>query len=254
MTDAALVLLAGFVVTIGCTWYARRRTLALHRSCACTETPLLFDEEVSYTTHAIVYEDLHLALLQALEALATPYARVFPRVPVSSFIFPHHPADRGRALRAFDGLNTLHVDALVCDTNTYQPLFAVLLLPEAPEDSQRELHERTACLEAIFRAAALPLVTLPRSPQTCCEDALRPHVTRFLPETPSPRPASPPMPRLPLCPICRAPMVLWSAPDTDPVVTMWRCSHYPLCDGHAPVEESSIAVVLTPSHTSTSVH
>jgi very-short-patch-repair endonuclease len=121
-----------------------------------------------------------------------------------------------------------HVDFLLCDPQTMQPLVGIELDDSSHQKAKRI--ERDELVDKVFETAGLPLLRVPArsaySPQQLAAE-LAPHLTA----PPQAAPVAAPIANEPpVCPKCGVPMVRRIAakgPRTGQA--FWGCPHYPNC-------------------------
>ena len=152
---------------------------------------------------------------------------VFAKVRVADLLYV--PRGEG-SLAAQNRINAKHVDFVLCEPGTLQPLAAIELDDASHRRSDRV--DRDEFLDAAFEAADLRLLRFPverqyelRQVAETLETALQPKVSKA--ELPIPSGDSPEGPE---CPRCRQPMVLRKA-STGPRKgrPFYGCSNYPKC-------------------------
>jgi predicted RNA-binding Zn-ribbon protein involved in translation (DUF1610 family) len=127
-----------------------------------------------------------------------------------------------------------HVDFLLCNPKTLQPLVGIELDDKSHQKSNRQ--ERDEFVEKVYTAAKLPLVRFPaqRSYSTSeLEMVLKQYLGSNDTSMPSqPVIAEPQSTSSPLCPKCGNEMVLRTAKrGTNQGEQFWGCPNYPRCRG-----------------------
>ena len=165
-----------------------------------------------------------------LAAAANDWALVCPKVSLGD-LFYAKASDYGELLTYTNKIDRKHVDFLLCDPDTLQPLVGIEL--DDRSHRRRDRQERDAFVDRVFEAAGLPLV---RTPVQRDYDVAE--LTALLRErtTPGAVPDSPqqesPESAIPLCPKCDSPMVLRTAKRGPNAGTQfWGCPNYPRCHG-----------------------
>ncbi len=127
-----------------------------------------------------------------------------------------------------------HVDFLLCDSATMQPLVGIEL-----DDSSHQRPDRQArdlFVDGVFAAAQLPLLHIPvkRGYVTTEIAALLAPYLGGTPAVSAPEPAAQaaPVAESPMCPKCGSPMILRIAHmGANAGNQFWGCSKYPKCRG-----------------------
>jgi hypothetical protein len=133
-----------------------------------------------------------------------------------------------------------HVDFLLCNPQTMQPLLAIEL-DDSSHASPRRQH-RDADVDRIFEAAGLPLLRIPtqRSYQTQALSAvLNPYLNDVPGASISPQvePVTAPPDKMPSCPKCGARMVVRVARQGQHKgQAFYACPNYPQCKTAMPIE------------------
>ena len=135
-----------------------------------------------------------------------------------------------------------HVDFLLCDSTTLQPLVGIELDDSSHQRPDRQA--RDAFVDQVFAAARLPLLHIPvkRVPVVAEIEA---QIAPFLSTSPAPTPmhaADPPVQvaaastsESPRCPKCGSEMILRTAKNgANAGNQFWGCSKYPNCRGMLP--------------------
>lgn len=143
-----------------------------------------------------------------------------------------------------------HVDFLLCDLKTMQPLVGIELDDSSHQRPDREA--RDEFVDGVFAAAQLPLIHIPvRRAYVLAEieAQLAPHIGTQ-PDSVQPSPIKPlagPMPIAPVkkaepprCPKCGSEMILRTVKNGPNFGNQfWGCSTYPVCRGIVPYERAS---------------
>ena len=136
-----------------------------------------------------------------------------------------------------------HVDFLLCDSGTMQPLVGIELDDKSHQRPDRQ--ERDAFVDQVFAAAKLPLLHVPAQRGYIVEQIaaqIAPYVSVATSTSSSnapsaklsqPMPASPPQANeAPRCPKCGSEMILRTAKSgANAGNKFWGCSNYPSCRG-----------------------
>jgi hypothetical protein len=154
-------------------------------------------------------------------------AVVCPKVNLSDVFYVARPKEN-QAYR--NKIDRKHIDFLVCDPATMKPRLGIEL--DDTSHGRRERQERDAFVEAVFAAAALPLLRVPAQRGYSPND-VRSQIATFL----EPASAIPPSPTSvapgsgpPICPKCGIPMVLRTASKGSQAgQQFFGCRNYPKC-------------------------
>ncbi len=121
------------------------------------------------------------ALFDAVDELETTvptcYVAIKPRL-ADVFQTEVTGGGRGEYIRHFARISQKHVDFLICDGETFQPLAGVEL--DDPSHERPDRVRRDALVEAVFEAAGLPLVRVPTARRYSVKELqrrLQPHLS-----------------------------------------------------------------------------
>ncbi|HEX2996233.1 MAG TPA: DUF2726 domain-containing protein [Anaerolineales bacterium] len=124
-----------------------------------------------------------------------------------------------------------HVDFLLCDPKTVQPIAGIELDDKSHQRSDRQV--RDEFVENVFRAANLPLIRIPVKHTysvTELQNLLKPYLV--MDRQVSPTVQTSVTEALPHCPKCGSDMVLRTAKSgANQGEKFWGCSKYPQCRG-----------------------
>jgi hypothetical protein len=175
-----------------------------------------------------------LAFYRVLRGLVSENSLICPKVRLSDvFVVPR--GDGRQA--AMNRINQKHVDFLLCDPETLQPVLAIELDDASHERKKRQ--DRDATVDEIFAAAGLPLVhvraaaayspqDLRRLIEQAGEAAPIPAVTTAVPSKSSDQP---------VCRRCGSQMILRTAKKGSATGSQfWGCPNYPQCRETLPME------------------
>jgi hypothetical protein len=169
---------------------------------------------------------------RVLAPAVADWAVVFAKVRLGD-LFKTVTPDRKEWYRARNRIERKHVDFVLVDRETLQPLLGIELNDRSHQRKDRQ--ERDQQVVRTFAAAELPLVGIAVKasyPQAELGRFLRQKAGQTeAPEEAAPKPA-PPQPAAPACPECGSPMVLRTARRGGNVGNQfWGCSNYPACRG-----------------------
>ncbi|HSH03685.1 MAG TPA: DUF2726 domain-containing protein [Anaerolineae bacterium] len=190
---------------------------------------------------------------RVLQTAVADWAIIHPKINLGDLFYPHTgDASQNRIYR--NKIDRKHVDFLLCDPHTIQPILGIELDDKSHQRPDRQ--ERDAFVNAVFAAAKLPLARVAvraAYPTDKLNQYLRhtanlnaPTSSDPLPNSPTANPSSEPIPNPPipnpssstppLCPKCNAPLLLRTAKSgTNKGNQFWGCSNYPQCRQTIPV-------------------
>jgi hypothetical protein len=165
--------------------------------------------------------------------MAGDHLLVFPKVSLKEFLFI---TDQGNFQSHYNKIDRKHVDFLICNPKTLQPVYTI----ELDDSSHRQAgrRERDAFVESVLATANLPLVRVPvratyntqelgvlfknalkrREVQIASQKASQ--KTEIVSDNP------------PVCPNCGVQMVLRTAQKGNYIGgKFWGCQNYPKCKG-----------------------
>lgn len=132
-----------------------------------------------------------------------------------------------------------HIDFLLCDSTTMQPLIGIELDDKSHQRKDRQ--ERDTFVDEVFKTAGLPLVHIPVRRAYRMDDILTqiaPHLDVSVPVAAAPAVIEPS--NKPTCPKCGNEMMLRTAKKgANAGNQFWGCSNYPACRTMLPHEETT---------------
>jgi hypothetical protein len=160
---------------------------------------------------------------------------ICPKVSLADIFFVSRPNENKSANNR---INRKHVDFLVCDQKTMQPVFAIEL--DDSSHSRPSRMERDEFVEEVFETAGLPLVRVPvRMSYSTSELELlfknalpdrTPLIHQNLTSASREQTAPPAVNTPPVCPKCGQPMLLRTTRTGDQAGRQfYGCSNYPKC-------------------------
>lgn len=179
-------------------------------------------------------------LLTALGDRAT----VCPKIGLWDLFFVARPHENRGAKAHID---RKHVDFLVCQPITMQPLLGIELDDSSHQRPDRQ--QRDADVEAVFETAGLPLVRIPVRRSYNTQDLLKqlePHLPAVAARQAPPRPVPPATVEIsedekPLCPKCGSPMVIRVASRGERKgERFYACPQYPKCRSTLPLQDKAV--------------
>ena len=159
---------------------------------------------------------------------------ICPKVSLSD-LFYVRSNDPSKFRTYTNKIDRKHVDFLLCNPKTLQPIVGIELDDKSHQKSDRR--ERDKFVEGVYSAAKLPLVRFPvrRSYSTSeLNSVLAPYLNanKSEIETPSQTVTDETQNETPLCPKCGSEMVLRTAKSgSNQGGQFWGCPNYPRCHG-----------------------
>ena len=205
-------------------------------------------EELPYRLRDDFLSPAEFSFFKVLSSVVGPQLTIQSKVRLADIFFVTRPNEN----RSYFGkISQKHLDFLVCDSVTMQPVFGVELDDSSHNRNSR--HERDEFIESVCKAAGLPLLRFPaQRDYDPREIAFR--VQPFLKEkatlstAPSPTQPQPqvqpqtesgnPVSAVPICPKCGIPMVLRTATKGEyKGKQFYGCKNFPQCREVKPVKE-----------------
>ncbi len=167
------------------------------------------------------------ALFRALREMVGARYVVCPKVALNDIFYIVRPNEN---VHFFNKIFRKHVDFLLCDPNTFKPVFGVELVKPV---SKNETREADQFMEDLFLSAGLPLVHVPSSDRYVQSDVAQLFQLAIMKvkET-APRRASSEADSVPMCPVCGRMMVLRihrNGPNAGK--KYYGCMDSPRCNG-----------------------
>ena len=193
------------------------------------ETPLPYHLRDDFLSPA--ERSFYLVLRQAVG----DWALICPKVSLGD-LFYAKTGDRGENQAMANRISRKHVDFLLCDLATVQPLLGLELDDRSHQRPERQ--ERDRLVERTFAVAGLPLARLPvqHAYNTAELAQILRRQANLAPVSPAPEEmltsTTTALPTPPACPKCGSLMVLRTArKGTNQGQQFWGCSNYPNCRG-----------------------
>ncbi len=185
------------------------------------------------------------------------YFTICPKVSLADLFFVTRLNENKSA---YNRINRKHVDFVICEPKTMNPLFAIELDDSSHERADRV--ERDAFVDSVFEVAQLPLLHIPaqlnyntselgmlfkdalqkkNAASTAAPQATPPQTAVVSRSEPSPdtHTAVTAEPQAPNCPKCGTPMILRTAKNGAQIGRkFYGCVNYPRCRVILPVEEA----------------
>jgi predicted RNA-binding Zn-ribbon protein involved in translation (DUF1610 family) len=167
-----------------------------------------------------------------LKSVVSDWALICPKVALGD-LFYAKSKDPSRYRTFTNRIDRKHVDFLLCDPKTVQPIVGIELDDKSHQRNDRRA--RDEFVEMVFVAAKLPLVRVPvRQSYSASElsSLLRQHIGSHKVETTSQPVITEKTSAPPRCPKCGSEMVLRTAKSgSNQGGQFWGCSDYPRCRG-----------------------
>jgi len=185
-----------------------------------------------------------LSFYQVLLTTLGERATACPKVGLWDIFFVARPHENRGAKAHID---RKHVDFLVCQPTTMQPLLGIELDDSSHQRPVRQ--QRDVDVEAVFETAGLPLVRIPVRRSYNTQELLKqlePHLPAVSAPQVPPRPVPPATVEVnedgkPLCPKCGAPMVIRVASTGERKgERFYACSQYPKCRSILPLRDKVV--------------
>ncbi len=168
---------------------------------------------------------------RVLKQMMGEHLLIFPKVALKEFLFV---TDKQNYQSHYNRIDRKHVDFLVCDPNTLQPVFAI----ELDDSSHRQANrgERDAFVDSALSVANLPLVHIPARETynthelgALFKNAIQKREMRTASQEKTNQ-VSISAENSPTCPNCGAKMVLRTAQKGKNIgEKFWGCPNYPQC-------------------------
>ena len=207
------------------------------------ETP---SEELPYRLRDDFLSPAEFSFFKVLSSVVGPQLTIQSKVRLADIFFVARPNEN----RAFFGkISQKHLDFLVCDSITMQPVFGVELDDSSHNRNSRQ--ERDEFIESVCESAGLPLLRFPAQRDYDPKEIAF-YVSPFLKEKVT-LPVTPPQAQpqtqlqpaitkptgsVPTCPKCGIPMVLRTATKGENKgKQFYGCKNFPRCREVKPVKE-----------------
>lgn len=187
----------------------------------------LQDERLPYRLREKFMSAPELALFRALQNMAGKHYVVCPKVALNDIFYIVRPNEN---VHFFNKIFRKHVDFLLCDPKTLQPVFGIELVKPIGKSETREADQ---FLEDLFLSAGLPLVHVISS-ETYSEEDLAELFQLAIIKVKQTRPlrATGRSDSVPHCPICGKMMVLrMHRTGPDKGKRYYGCMDSPSCSG-----------------------
>lgn len=194
---------------------------------------------------------------QVIKGMTGNYFTICPKVSLFDLFFVTRPNENKSA---YNRINRKHVDFVICEPQTMNPLFAIELDDSSHDRADRM--ERDAFVDSVFEAAQLPLLHIPvqlnyntnelgalfkdvlqknRTVNAEAQSELSGQPADIPPEITTKRDTNEVVAveaKVPFCPKCGTPMVLRTAKNgAQSGRKFYGCANYPKCRMILPFEE-----------------
>jgi len=200
-------------------------------------------EELPYRLRDDFLSPAEFSFFKVLSSVVGPQLTIQSKVRLADIFFVTRPNEN----RSYFGkISQKHLDFLVCDSVTMQPVFGVELDDSSHNRNSR--HERDEFIESVCKAAGLSLLRFPVQREYDSRE-IATQVLPFLKEKaaiPITLPQAQPQPQaeitkpagsVPICPKCGIPMVLRTVTRGDHKgKQFYGCKNYPSCREVKPVK------------------
>jgi hypothetical protein len=185
------------------------------------------DDRMPYRLRETFLSTTELALLRVLQNMVRGHYIICPKVSLNDVFYIVRPNEN---VHFFNKFFRKHVDFLLCEPNTLQPVFGIELVKPIARNETREADQ---FMEDLFLSAGLPLVHIPSS-TTYSEDDLAELFKLSImkvKESGALR-ASTGTDSVPMCPVCGRMMVLRIHRNgVDKGKKYYGCIDSPKCNG-----------------------
>ncbi len=201
-------------------------------------------EELPYRLRDDFLSPAEFSFFKVLSSAVGPQLTIQSKVRLADIFFVARPNEN----RSYFGkISQKHLDFLVCDSVTMQPVFGVELDDSSHNRNNRQ--KRDEFIESVSHAAGLPLLRFPAQRDYDPRE-IAAQVLPFLKEKVA-VPAAPPQPQqqpqpeitkpagsVPICPKCGIPMVLRKVTKGDNAGKLfYGCKNFPNCRQIVPFKE-----------------
>ena len=209
-------------------------------------------EPMPYHLRDDFLSDAEASFYRVLHSMMGERFLVFPKVGLEDIFFVSRPNENAGARNRID---RKHLDFLICDAGTLDPVFGIELDDSSHQNSKRVAGDMFK--DEVFETAGLPLVRVPvrrsydahelgalfRGAMSRSADREEPEIHPL--EAVQSADASLPMQAAaPLCPKCGVPMVLRTSGRGAHVgERFYGCTNYPRCKSILPYDRHEIAPV-----------
>lgn len=198
------------------------------------EVTIIDTQEKSYPYHIrdFFLSPAEIDFYRVLQQIVQARVVIMAKVRLADIFFVERPNDN---YSAFGKISQKHVDFLLCHPLSLKPVCGIELDDSSHQRADRA--ERDKEVDAIFQAAALPLIHFPVR-RTFNPETVAAQLNDYLPAVKAPVPADMPLASVdkvqssPACPKCGSQMILRTAKQGKNAGSQfWSCSRYPECRG-----------------------
>lgn len=211
------------------------------------ETSVARPPEFPYHLRDHFLSPAELSFYQVLRTTLAGRATLSAKVALADLFWVKSPGDASRFRIYTNKIDRKHVDFLLCDPATMQPLLGIELDDKSHQREDRR--DRDEFVDQVFAAAKLPLLHIPAKRAYVVVE-LATQLAPYLGESrsqpaeaatpvikpisvqPLPKPVANPVAAAPVCPKCGSEMILRTAKSgANAGSQFWGCSTYPKCRG-----------------------
>ena len=201
------------------------------------------EEDLPYRLRDDFLSASELSYFGVLRGLVGSRVSICPKVRLADLLFVARPHE---SRSYFNRIAQRHVDFVLCEASTMQPLLAIELDDSSHNRPERE--DADEFLNAAFDAAALPVVRVPAKHSYTRDEVLSgirhivEEVYRQRETAANPQPSEPALQTGPICPRCGIPMILRTASKGRARGTkFYGCVNYPKCTQVIPLDAARSA-------------
>lgn len=187
--------------------------------------------------HFLSLAELH--FYESLKAAVAGRAVIITKVALGDVFYVKKGDDASKYRIYTNKIDRKHVDFLLCDSVTMQPLVGIELDDKSHQREDRQ--ERDAFVDGVFAAAGLPLIHVPVK-RAYVVDEIAAQLAPYLKAAAVPsangtavkvvQPVAASTNESPYCPNCDSKMVVRTAKGgSKPGSKFWGCPNYPTCRG-----------------------
>lgn len=171
-----------------------------------------------------------------LKSMMGEHFTIYPKVSLADIFYVVKPNEN---MSAYNKINRKHVDFLICEPKTIQPLFAIELDDSSHQRVDRV--ERDDFVGNVFDAADLPLIHIPVRASYNTQELGQLFRQALQKETlvqPKAQATTTSANQAPTCPKCGIPMTVRKATrGSNAGQQFWGCTNYPRCHEVIPISD-----------------
>lgn len=234
-SDIAILVFIVSAIFVYTRWAKQKNNPSVSRNHSSIPEEQLQDFPYAVQNHFL--SPAELSFYQVLRGVVEDRAVVCPKVGLGD-VFWVEVKDKSQFRAYRNRIDRKHVDFMLCDPMTMQPVLGIELDDKSHERADRQ--ERDAFVDSVFEAAKLPLLHVPAKRDYAAAE-LGLQVAPYLKSKPQPIQAASsqqisanpvPVSPTPRCPRCGSLMVVRTIKNGANAGTQfWGCSTYPTCRG-----------------------